>query len=481
MASTAAARAGQTRSRNMEHTLENNRSYVEANKKIDLRCKWENDTDAKLEEKRKAARIAQLMKQRAASLLERKRELASKLNAEMNMWQKEFAEEKESPEDRKLALQSRALTLRDAREAERRKFADAMYKLQWQSSCDDGRLLDSKATIKRVMQDREDQIQQKKDITAQLEKEDGMLMDEWRQRIEELEEKENEKEAYRRSMEREIKGMLDEQVEAHQARKSALKARQAADAAEELAEWKAAKEIEDAEEQERFIVSKQRGIATRNFNQSRLNIRKEAQERVRSEDLLLLNYALEKERQSQAAEQQKKDMEKETTKRYQAYLKAQMVKEQEDQSSIDQLRKIEEDKIWAKREKEQQDRLDARKDLWEKTDKGRQDQIRMKKEREQKIHDEEMAEASKHGVNQEELDRIEALKVAARTQAVNENQIAVRAQGAYKQRLLRREEQEKFLDGKIMNKVELEHKARLSEMAGQVKVNFPNKHTQWYS
>mmetsp|Transcript_20897 Transcript_20897/g.24684 ORF Transcript_20897/g.24684 Transcript_20897/m.24684 type:complete len:482 (+) Transcript_20897:54-1499(+) len=481
MASTAAARAGQTRSRNLEQTLENNRSYVAANKKIDLRCKWENDTDAKLEEKRKKARVSELMRMRAASLMARKRELASKLNSEMSMWQKEFAEVKESPEDRKLSIQTRALALRDARETERRKFADEMYKLQWQSSCDDGRLLDSKATIKRVMEDRENQMEQKREINIKLQQEDDMLMDEWRQRIEELEIKENEKEAYRRGMEKEIKGMLDEQVEAHQGRKEALRLRKEADAAEELAEWKNAKEIEDAEEQERFTISKQRGKATRDFNQSRLNIRKEASDRIKSEDLLLLNYALNKEREAEASEQHKKDMEKETTKRYQAYLKAQMLKEQENQSSIDQLRKIEEDKIWSKREKEQQDRLDTRNKLWNETDKGRQEQIRMLKEREAKLLDDEKIEAHAHGGNQNELDKIEANKVAARKEAVMLNQMAVKAQGAYSQRLIRRETQEKFLDGKIMNKVEMEHKARLSEMAGQVKVNFPNKHTQWYS
>jgi hypothetical protein len=438
-----------------ETLLENNKSYIAANKKIDLRCKWENEADLKLEQKKKSARVAELMKDRARKLLERKKELASQLNSEMDMWQKEFTEVKESPEDRKNSIQARALALRDAREAERRAFVDKMYRMQWQTSCDDGRLLDSQATIKHVMDVRNDQIREKQEIQKRLDEDDRMMMDEWRQRIDELEAKENAKEQYRKEMEKEIKGMLDEQIEAHQGRKADLKARQAADYEEEFAEWKAAKEMEEAAEQERYTIAKQRGVATRNFNQSRLNIRKERADLVRAEDLVLLNYALEKERAAEAAEQQKRDFEMETTKRYQAYLKAQMIKEQVDESANDSLRKAEEDKIWAKREKEQQDRADARANLWDKTDKGRQEQIRLKKEREMKEKEDDDALAGKHGGNQDDLDNIKAAKDAARERATMENQLAVRAQAAYKQRLSRREEQEKFLDGKIMNKVEL--------------------------
>mmetsp|Transcript_78098 Transcript_78098/g.156286 ORF Transcript_78098/g.156286 Transcript_78098/m.156286 type:complete len:481 (+) Transcript_78098:47-1489(+) len=471
----------QARARLNNDMIENNVKNVVEYEKVDQRAKWENKTTAKIETKRKGARVSELQGNHAASLLARKRQLAGILNNEMNQWQKEFGELGESPHDRKMALQSRALALRDARESERRAFVDDMYKLQWQSSCDDGRLLDSKATIKQVMVDRDTQIQHKVHAASKLQAEEGMLMAEWKQRIDELETKENQKEAYRSAMEKEIKGMLDEQVTAHHGRKEALRARQAKDASEEMHEWRAAKDQEEDEEQEKAVLARQRGIETRTFNQSRVHLRAEAAQTVKSQDLVLLNFALDKERAKEAEEAAKRLEEKETTKRYQDYLELQMVKEAEDFAEVDAVRKKAEDQIFAKREQEQQDRLDARNALWRNTDRGRQEQIRFQYERAIKEAEDDNAMSSKNGGNQDELDAIETAKRAAHKQALGENQLGIRAQVSYKQRVGRREVQEKYLEAKIMSKVEVEHKARLSEMAGTVKVNFPNKHTQWYS
>ena len=110
----------------------------------------------KLRQKRKDKRVAELLAQQRAALLTRKRALAALLNKEMNGWQAEMLTEKKSPADRLRTLQDRAIALRDAREAERRKFVDKMYHEQWQASCDDGRLLDSKATIKHVVGERDE-------------------------------------------------------------------------------------------------------------------------------------------------------------------------------------------------------------------------------------------------------------------------------------------------------------------------------------
>jgi len=450
---------------------------VDANRIVDLRSKWENKTTAKIEQMRKSGRVAQLVRDSASQLLARRKELAGLLNAEMDMWQKEFASTEESPEVRKASLQARALELRDAREAERRAFVDEMYKMQWQASCDDGRLLDSKATIKRVMSDRQAQLQQKAAIAVTVQEQEDALMKEWKQRIDELEAKETQKERYRASMEKEIRGMLDLQVEQHQQRKAVLKARQAADWSEELSEWTAAMQKEKSEELERFVTAKARGMETRAFNESRLHIRAEAAAEVRAQDLTLLNYALEKERAAQAAEQAKRDDEKATTRRYQDYLKQQMVKEAQNFATVDALRQAEENKIWAKREQEQQDRHDARSALWKATDQSRQEQMRMKAEREVK----ELDDGSEFRAHQEVLDRAAADKEAAHKIAVMENLRGINAQKAFKERLGRREVQEKYLETKMMLKVEQEHKARLSEMAGTVQVNFPNKHTQWYT
>ena len=148
----------------------------------------------KLRQKRKDKRVAELLAQQCAALLTRKRALAALLNKEMNGWQAEMLTEKKSPADRLRTLQDRAIALRDAREAERRKFVDKMYHEQWQASCDDGRLLDSKATIKHVVGERETQIQQKAEIAEKIAVEGEILDGEYKKRVAELAAKEDAKE-----------------------------------------------------------------------------------------------------------------------------------------------------------------------------------------------------------------------------------------------------------------------------------------------
>lgn len=267
-------------------------------------------------------------------------------------------------------MQKRALALRDERETERRAFVDEMYKLQWKESCDDGRLLDSKAAITFVKDERVRQLEQKALIAEKLAHEDELLTREWHQRIRELETKEDEKEAFRRAMEKEIKSMLDSQVEMLHERKEALRARMVTDARDELAAWQAAKNLDDEKDRRNHELARARGMETRVFNQSRLHLRKQAADQVKAQDLLLLNFALDKEASEVAGELAKKHEEEETTKRYTEYLKAQMIKEAENTGVVEALRKAEEDKIWDKRDKEQQDRKDARANLWAKTDEG---------------------------------------------------------------------------------------------------------------
>jgi len=356
MTSTSAAVALQLKSRAREETLRANFDYTAANHKVTQRVQWENKTHDKLALKSKSQRVAALQAEAKAQLMMRRRQLAQLFNEEMDAWQREHASEKESPVDRKAALQARALKLRDERERERRAFADQMYKLQWQQSCDDGRLLDSKATLKHVVDVREQQTAHKAEIEARLKEEEARKMVEWKQRLDELDAKENEKGAYRAAMEKEIKGMLDSQVEANHGKKKALKERMAADAKEELEELRAAVQREEAKENAKLTLARQRGAETREFNQARLGMREAAAEEQKRRDLMLLNYAIAKERASDNADAAKKAEEKSTVKRYQEYLEAQMIKDRQDLGHADALRKAEEDKIWDMRDAEQQRR-----------------------------------------------------------------------------------------------------------------------------
>ena len=99
--------------------------------------------------------------------------------------------------------------------------------------------------------------------------------------------------------------------------------------------------------------------------------------RVQAEqDAILLNYALHKEREKEAEEKAKREGAREAARTYKKYLEEQMIKEAEDNSWIDEVRKREEERVWKARDDALQAREDARAYLMKAVDEGRQEQIR---------------------------------------------------------------------------------------------------------
>jgi len=460
---------------------EQNQRYMEENRQTLFKAQWENKTDAKLTLLRKKDRLAQLRKSRQDQILQRKRKLAELLNREMQQWQDAVKNSRESTEDRKASIAQRAIALRDAREAERKEFVEQCYRDQYRNACDDARFLDAKALTKYVMDEREKQIEMKHTRREELRRESEALDRQCQERLVELDEKESEKERTRRQMEFEIRGILDGQTANLRRRKEALRQQQAEDAAIEHAEWKAAMDKEQEEQSKRTALAYARGRAIREFNESRKHLRREAEAHVREQDMMLLQYALDKEKADEMNEARKREEEKETTKVFQEYLKAQMIKEAQNDALVEELRKAEEDRIWERKEGEQRKRDEARAYLMRITNEGRQTQIEEKRKR----HAEELAyEGSENEYmdrEQAELDRIEADKEARRRLATDKNLAYIKGQIAAKERARRREEQEKFLETKIMERNEEEHRRQLAEQAGRLKLYHPIKHTSWYT
>merc|ERR1711998_52310 len=101
-------------------------------------------------------------------------------------------------------------------------------------------------------------------------------------------------------------------------------------------------------------------------------------EQDKAEDLMLLQYALDKEKADEAFELKKKMQERDATKQYQEFLRVQMAKEAEDTAMVDELRKAAEEAIWEKKEAEQRKQREAREFLMGEVDRGRQQQIKEK-------------------------------------------------------------------------------------------------------
>eukprot|EP00622_Pseudochattonella_farcimen_P006251 FR742031.1.p1 GENE.FR742031.1~~FR742031.1.p1 ORF type:complete len:216 (+),score=51.57 FR742031.1:38-649(+) len=201
----------------------------------------------------------------------------------------------------------------------------------------------------------------------------------------------------------------------------------------------------------------------------------------KAEDLMLLRYALDKEKADEEFELRKKLQERDATKQFQEFLRVQMAKEAEDTAQVDELTKAAEEAIWEKKEAEQRKQREAREYLMAEVDRGRQQQIKGKFQSGRLDLEDDVLVGAKFKEQQKQLDQIELEKEAARKQARIDNMLGIRAQAAMKDKSRMKEEQTKFLSTKLMNKMEEEHGKKLALQAGVARTFYPIKQTQWYT
>jgi len=253
------------------------------------------------------------------------------------------------------------------------------------------------------------------------------------------------------------------------------------DAEAEIAECQGAIEKEAALQRKLKEDAYTRGREVLLFNDKYKNVRRDEEAEERRQDSQLLNYALRKEREAIAEENRKREANKEASMKYRKYLEEMMIKEAEDNSGLEEVRRKEEEKIWKARDAVLQAREDARSHLMKLVDEGRQEQISAKLERMRREKDEEKVYSQKFlvdaadGVAREREDTQRRREAAAANNQHLMDQINLRRQ---QQEL---ERQEAYLADKHMQRIERLHRQRLAEQAGVLRTNFPVSSVKWYT
>jgi len=175
-------------------------------------AEWEIKTQGMIEHQMSSQRYNRIRAADEASLNARRRKLADMLATESQTFQAQLEALSESPEERKLRMESRAAELKDKREAERLAFVRQQYERQWRMACDPLREKESKEILKATNAARAFQIGEKMK-SLELDEQESRAFDEmWeRDRLAKLGREEAEEEA-RRQMDFEHKLVLDQQV-----------------------------------------------------------------------------------------------------------------------------------------------------------------------------------------------------------------------------------------------------------------------------
>lgn len=467
-------RAAEDVYRKMEATLVSEKRALEI-------ATWENSSAARGETKARQERFKEIQQQNEKALLRRRQQLANLYNEEMDAWRTEVMSRVETQEDRKARIMERAYALRDAREAERRKVVQERLDEQWRDACDDARLLDSKALTNYMSKERHAQIQDKMRRNQELDKNENAFMVEWNRQLEIMHQKDMDKRAKQHMADLDTAAGLRDQM-AHRSRKNDEEYEQMMkDANEELADCREAMRKEAEKQKRRHDDEVARGREIHDYNKQFKIISAEEARIQAEQDAILLNYALQKEREKDAEERAKRDGAREAARTYKTYLQEQMVKEAEDTAWIDEVRKAEEERVWKARDDALQARDDARAYLMRQVDEGRQEQIRMKREADKvdgevgKVFAAKFIKESREGIEKERAE------TEARRRMAEENNLKLIEQMALRKHKEDLERQEIFLANKHMEYIEKKHRQRLTEQGGAIRTNFPLKASQWYS
>jgi hypothetical protein len=217
------------------------------------------------------------------------------------------------------------------------------------------------------------------------------------------------------------------------------------------------------------------------FNEKYKDVRKDEEAEERRQDAQLLNYALRKEREAIAEENRKREANKNAAMQYRKYLEEMMIKDAEDNSGLDEVRRQEEEKIWKARDAVLQAREDARAHLMKLVDEGRQSQISAKMQQaarekeDEKVYSQKFLVDAAEGLARERAETQRRREAAANNNKHLQDQIDLRKQ---QQEL---EKQEAYLANKHMERIERLHRQRLAEQAGQLRTNFRVSSVKWYT
>ncbi len=239
--------------------------------------------------------------------------------------------------------------------------------------------------------------------------------------------------------------------------------------------------MDEREQLRRQEEAHARGREVMRFNLEEKMIREAESNIDREHDAILLDYALRKEREAIAAEEFKKNADRQAALQYRKYLEEQMVKEAEDTAFVDEIRKREEEKVWKARDEALQAREDARSQLMRMVDEGRQDQIRYKHEQLKREKEDDSKFVKKFMDDASDAVRIEREAQERRRHANVDNNVQLTKQIELKRYKEELEKQEEYLADKQMQYRERQHQQRLAQQAGSVRLNYQLQKNQWYT
>ncbi|XP_064390856.1 cilia- and flagella-associated protein 53-like [Halichondria panicea] len=375
--------------RRQDELREEVNTIIKYSKQFDLKTKWVETTDKKIQKNTIQRRMESLLKQQQFSLEERRDQLRSLLKTEEEQYLIEMAGRQETPLEKQAKMRERARSLKEKREAERLALVERKLEQRWRGQCEELRSIQSKHHQDGVCEERAEQLRLNAEKKRIKEQEEQFYAGLW------------EKDRLAKCAREEMDGVL--QIERNKEMIKALTL-QTASKNEQLQDQKRLKEQEAdllredaairAMEEQQMKEEKRRTQARRKMDidySLKLKLKKQAKEAQEelAMDMRLLEQVLTESSNEAMHHLNKKNQLRDEVKCYRDYLASQAEEEKNKEKELDALLNEEVQKQWAKRVNQWRMEREARKKLLQNVLETRKKQIQ---EKLAKIQEEKLVE-----------------------------------------------------------------------------------------
>ena len=420
-------------------------------------AEWEQKTNNMCTNRIVKDRISQMKQQKEEELEERRRKLAAKLQREEAMYQKEFNDNLETPEQVRQQMAKKLFELKKKRMEEKDEMVAQANEKRMRENTDELRLADSKFYTQQCALEREEQLREKKRRRDQEIFEEMLFAKMW-----DIDMKKKVEREKREKMEKEqrVKETMDiiswqNKTKAEQERMEKQKIDQERQILNE--NWKLEAEKEKEMERQRHLLNKERNLELIRHNQMEIQVRDQEEAKERERDKFLLQQALDREKAMEELEKQEKEERRRDAKELQEHYKQQSDDAAREEAMIEHLTRLEEEKQRKIQEdkwrKEDEARIQLLREVYESRAQNIENKKMIRKEEQNNVHREK--DELDRALEQQNREHQE--KVLKQKMGKSVHQSDVLKQIGEKERGKRKDYQETMFEQRAMKLAELDY------------------------
>jgi len=422
-------------------------------------------------------RHAHDLKELVASDLSRRRHLIKCLyDKDMEIWTEAVRNMGEDEVERTDRIRSVAERLRGRREAARGKLAEECYARRFREDCDEVRERDSKARLTMAAERRAGDIEVRDRLRYS---EEGPRDD--NQPQEGGKERETAEREIRATQNLQMKTALDEQVRQLRLEEEMDSSERVKSEREDINRWKVDEMRERVAAGFAALSAKEIGEKMRLDGQIAVQKKQGEKDLERQRDLILLEFALDRERQGEQGVIEKRLRERDVCRRYRSFVDGQANDDAAEEKGVERARLEAMERVWSRRDAEHRERENDRTRLMLNVCESRNEQLKESMKRREEEENELSRVAILNKIECERQGRAEKEKKdVSRSKALNHMEALKSQIDESERRSIQRKDHRYLEDLELKNKQE-EYVTKMNNLDVVPKPSYARKHAKWYT